>query len=63
MVNGYSVHLDVRRELANDGGGDARITPMFTDLMMWAVLAGQPTPYVLYPTPYVLYRPRRPAHT
>jgi len=41
MVNGYSVHLDVRRELAHDGGSDGRITPMFTDLMMWAVLAGQ----------------------
>ena len=43
MVDGYGMHLDVRRQLARDvhGDGDGRITPMWTDLTMWAVLAGQ----------------------
>ena len=40
MVDGYATHLNVRKELAESGGG-VGITPAFTDLMMWAVLAGQ----------------------
>ena len=40
MVDGYATHLNARKDLAESGGG-VGIVPTFTDLMMWAVLAGQ----------------------
>ena len=40
MVDGYATHLNARKDLTESGGG-VGITPTFTDLMMWAVLAGQ----------------------
>eukprot|EP00964_Phaeocystis_antarctica_P086889 scaffold55064_cov49-Phaeocystis_antarctica.AAC.2 len=40
MVDGYATHMRARKDLAESGGGTG-IVPTFTDLMMWAVLAGQ----------------------
>ena len=40
MVDGYAIHLNARKELS-EGGGGVGIVPSFTDLVMWAVLAGQ----------------------
>ena len=42
MVDGYGMHLEARKDIARQGDGDGRISPMWTDLTMWAVLAGQP---------------------
>ena len=41
MVDGYGMHLEARKDIARQGDGDGRISPMWTDLTMWAVLAGQ----------------------
>ena len=40
MVDGYAIHLNARKELSEAGGG-VGLVPSFTDLVMWAVLAGE----------------------